>query len=136
MLTLHHNPFSASSQKVRLGLAEKGLTWDGVIVDLASGEQHSTPYRAINARGVVPTLVHDRHVLIESTAILEYLDEVFPDPPLRPTDPVARHGMRALIRRLDDVHHPANGMLHYAILGRAALQAMSAAELQAAASRP
>ncbi|HKU97577.1 MAG TPA: glutathione S-transferase family protein [Vineibacter sp.] len=138
-LRLHHNLFSASSQKVRLALAEKRLAWDSVTVDLQAGEQHTPAYRALNPRGVVPTLVHDGAVLIETAAILEYLDDVFPELALRPADPVERQHMRAWIRRLDDVHHPANGMMHYAILGRPALQAMApdklAAMLQAMPNR-
>lgn len=123
-LRLHHSLFSASSQKVRLALAEKRLAYDSVAVDLQAGEQHWAAYRALNPRGVVPTLVHDGAVLIESAAILEYLDDVFPEPALRPSDPVARQHMHAWVRRLDDVHHPANGMMHYAVLGRADLQAL------------
>lgn len=123
-LRLHHSIFSASSQKVRLALAEKRLAHDSIAVDLQAGEQHSPAYRALNPRGVVPTLIHDGAVLVESAAILEYLDDIFPEPALRPDDPVARQRMRAWVRRLDDVHHPANGMMHYAILGRATLLAM------------
>lgn len=130
-LQLHHSIFSASSQKVRLALAEKGLAHDSVAVDLQAGEQHSPAYRALNPRGVVPTLVHDGAVLMESAAILEYLDDVFPEPALRPTDPVMRQRMRAWVRRLDDVHHPANGMMHCAMPGRAALQALSPDRLEA-----
>ena len=96
-LRLHHSIFSASSQKVRLALAEKGLAYESVPVDLQAGEQHSPAYRALNPRGVVPTLVHDGAVLIESAAILEYLDDVFPEPALRPRDPVARQRMRAWV---------------------------------------
>lgn len=130
-LRLHHSVFSASSQKVRLALAEKRLAHDSVTVDLQAGEQHSPAYRALNPRGVVPTLVHDGAVLVESAAILEYLDDVFPEPALRPSDPVARQRMRAWVRRLDDVHHPANGMMHYAVLGRSALLAMPPERLEA-----
>lgn len=130
-LQLHHSIFSASSQKVRLALAEKGLAHDSVAVDLQAGEQHSPAYRALNPRGVVPTLVHGGAVLVESAAILEYLDDVFPEPALRPTDPVTRQRMRAWVRRLDDVHHPANGMMHYAVLGRATLQALPPDQLEA-----
>lgn len=130
-LRLHHNLFSASSQKVRLALAEKRLEWDSVLVDLQAGGQHAPAYRALNPRGVVPTLVHDDAVLVESAAILEYLDDVFPEPSLRPRDPVQRQRMRAWVRRLDDVHHPANGMLHYALLGRPALLALPPERLEA-----
>lgn len=130
-LRLHHSIFSASSQKVRLALVEKGLVHDSVSVDLQAGEQHTPAYRALNPRGVVPTLIHGDAVLIESAAILEYLDDVFPEPALRPHDAVARQRMRAWVRRLDDVHHPANGMMHYALLGRPALQALSPERLEA-----
>ena len=115
VLRLHHSIFSASSQKVTLALAEKGLAWESVAVDLAGGEQHSQAYRALNPRGVVPTLVHDGAVLIESSTILEYLDDVYPEPPLRPADPVSRQRMRAWVRKIDDVHHPANAMIHYSL---------------------
>ena len=130
-LRLHHSIFSASSQKVRLALVEKGLDHDSVSVDLQAGEQHTPAYRALNPRGVVPTLIHGDAVLIESAAILEYLDDVFPEPALRPHDAVARQRMRAWVRRLDDVHHPANGMMHYALLGRPALQALAPERLKA-----
>ena len=130
-LRLHHSIFSASSQKVRLALVEKGLAHESVAVDLQAGEQHSAAYRALNPRGVVPTLIHGGAVLIESAAILEYLDDVFPEPALRPRYSVARQRMRAWVRRLDDVHHPANGMMHYAILGRPALQALPPERLEA-----
>ncbi len=130
-LRLHHSIFSASSQKVRLALVEKGLAHESVVVDLQAGEQHTPAYRALNPRGVVPTLIHGGAVLIESAAILEYLDDVFPEPALRPREPVARQRMRAWVRRLDDVHHPANGMMHYAILGRPALQALPPERLEA-----
>ncbi|TAJ30367.1 MAG: glutathione S-transferase family protein [Reyranella sp.] len=131
LLRLHHSIFSASSQKVALALAEKGLAHESVPVDLQGGEQHSPAYRALNPRGVVPTLIHDGAVLIESAAILEYLDDIFPERPLRPSDPVIRQQMRAWVRRLDDVHHPANGMLHYAVLGRPALLALAPERLEA-----
>ena len=58
MLELYHDPISASSQKVRLVLAELELDWSDKRVNLLAGEQHSSEYRAINARGEVPTLVH------------------------------------------------------------------------------
>lgn len=130
-MRLHHSIYSASSQKVRLALVEKGLAHESVAVDLQAGEQHTPAYRALNPRGVVPTLIHDGAVLIESAAILEYLDDVFPEPALRPRYSVARQHMRAWVRRLDDVHHPANGMMHYAILGRPALQALPPERLEA-----
>ena len=85
-LELYHNALSTCSQKVRLVLAEKGLDFESHPVDLAGGEQHAPDYVKMNPNHVVPTLVHDGRVLIESSLINEYLDEAFPERPLRPAD--------------------------------------------------
>jgi len=103
MLELHHLPESICSQKVRLALAEKGLDWTGNRVNLAAWEHLSPAYLALNPNGVIPTLVHDGQPVIESTVICEYLDEVFPDPPLSPPDPAGRAAMRAWLRFIDEV---------------------------------
>jgi glutathione S-transferase len=129
-LTLYHNLASASSQKVRLTLAEKHLEFQSVEISLA-GEQHTARYRAINPAGVVPTLAHSGDSLFETAAILEYLDEVFPSPRLSPDDPVLRQQMRAHICRLNEVNHPANGMMHYTILARPSLLKLPPDRLEA-----
>jgi glutathione S-transferase len=69
----------------------------------------------LNPNHVVPTLVHDGHVLIESTLINEYLEDAFPETPMRPADPVARHAMRLWTKQIDDQVHPAAGVLTYAV---------------------
>jgi len=82
-LKLYHSTSSPNSRRVRMFLAEKGLTVSLAPVDLAKGEQHSDTYRAINPRRVVPTLVLDDGTAIgEVPAIMRYLDEAFPDKPL------------------------------------------------------
>ncbi len=129
-LTLYHSLASASSQKVRLTLAEKHLEFKGVEISLG-GEQHSAGYRAVNPAGVVPTLVHNGCSLFETAAILEYLDEVFPSPPLVPRDAVLRQRMRVHICRLNEVNHAANGMMHYTVLARPALLKLPADRLDA-----
>lgn len=86
-LVLHHALKSSASRRVRLFLEEKGLQWEGREVDLSRQEQHSPEYLKVNPQGVVPTLVHDGRPLHESGTICEYLDAVFPDPPLRPEAP-------------------------------------------------
>jgi len=93
-LELYHNHMSTCSQKVRLVLAEKGLEFESHLVDLIAGGQHDPEYVKLNPNHVVPTLVHDGHVLIESSLIDEYLDDAFPDVPMRPKDPVAGHALR------------------------------------------
>jgi len=118
MLELYHNAFSSCSQKVRLVLAEKGLDWKSHVVDLQSGQQHDPEYVKLNPNHVVPTLVHDGRVLIESTLVNEYLDDAFPGVPMRPADPVERHAMRLFVKQIDEKVHPAAGVVTYGIATR------------------
>src|SRR5580693_7403370 len=79
-LKLYHSPSSPNSRRVRIFLAEKGLTVPLVPIDLGKGEQHSEAYRAINPRRVVPTLVlEDGTAIGEVPAIMRHLDEAFPE---------------------------------------------------------
>jgi glutathione S-transferase len=87
---------------VRLCLEEKGLEYESHALDLAKMEQHAPEYLKINPNGVIPTLVHDGRALYESGTICEYLDEVFPQPPLRPADAWGRAEMRNWIRYADE----------------------------------
>jgi glutathione S-transferase len=87
-LKLYHSTSSPNSRRVRIFLAEKGLTVPLVPVDLAKGEQHSDAYHAINARRVVPTLVlEDGTAIGEVLAIWRYLEEAYPTPPLLGSTP-------------------------------------------------
>ena len=87
-LKLYHSVTSPNSRRVRIFLAEKGLTLPLVPVDLAKDEQHSDAYRAINPRRVVPTLVlKDGTAIGEVLAIWRYLEEVYPTPPLLGSTP-------------------------------------------------
>jgi glutathione S-transferase len=87
-LKLYHSTASPNSRRVRMFLAEKGLTVPLVPVDLAKGEQHSDAYRVINARRVVPTLVlEDGTAIGEVLAIWRYLEEAYPTPPLLGSTP-------------------------------------------------
>ncbi|MBW2279755.1 MAG: glutathione S-transferase family protein [Deltaproteobacteria bacterium] len=123
MLELYHHALSTCSQKVRLVLAEKGLDFESRIVDLIAGGQHAPDYVKLNPNHVVPTLVHDGTVLIESSLINEYLDDAFPDPPLRPADPAARHALRLWVKRIDEKVHPSASVLTFAIGARPAVLA-------------
>jgi glutathione S-transferase len=102
-LELYHALQSTCSQKVRIALAEKNLDWVDHRVNLGKNEQLRPEYLRLNPNGVVPTLVHDGNVVIDSSVILEYLDEVFPTPSLTPADPVRRAQMRAWMRFLEEV---------------------------------
>ena len=101
MMILHHAWRSSASRRVRLCLEEKGLEYEGHHVDLEKMEHHSPEYLRINPLGVIPTLIHDGKPLHESGTICEYLDESFPDPPLRPETPYERALMRNWIRHID-----------------------------------
>jgi glutathione S-transferase len=101
MMVLHHGWRSSASRRVRLCLEEKGLAYEGHVVDMANMEHHSPDYLKINPLGVIPTLVHDGKPLHESGTICEYLDESFPHPPLRPTTAYERGEMRNWIRHID-----------------------------------
>ena len=92
MITLYHHGSSVCAAKVRIVLAEKSLPWDGVYVDILRGDQFDPAYMKLNPKAVVPTLVHDGKVIVESSVICEYLDETFPDPPLKPARPGAPRG--------------------------------------------
>jgi glutathione S-transferase len=102
VLELYHFNDSVCAQKVRVVLAEKHLDWVPHHVDLMKLENLDPAYLKLNPNGVVPTLVHDGAVVIESSEIIEYLDEHFPDPPLRPADPGSLERMREWIRLEDD----------------------------------
>jgi glutathione S-transferase len=101
MMILHHGWRSSASRRVRLCLEEKGLSYQSHHVDMAKMEHHSPDYLKINPLGVIPTLIHDGRPLHESGTICEYLDESFPDPPLRPEQPYERAEMRNWIRHID-----------------------------------
>ena len=98
-LTLYHSPASPNSRRVRIFLAEKGLTVPLVAVDLGNGEQHSEAYRKINPRRVVPTLCWRMGTAIgEVPAIMRYLDEEFTDNPLLGATPMDK-GLIAMWER-------------------------------------
>jgi len=103
MLELYHAATSTCSQKVRLVLAEKGLDFVSRPVNLRLNENLAPDYLALNPNGVVPTLVHDGNVVCDSSVICEYLDEVFPDPPLAPRDAVGRAHLRTWLRFVEEV---------------------------------
>jgi glutathione S-transferase len=101
MMILHHGWRSSASRRVRLCLEEKSLVYESYVVDMGKMEHHSPEYLKINPNGVIPTLIHDGRPLHESGTICEYLDETFPDPPLRPDSPYERALMRNWIRHID-----------------------------------
>jgi len=103
LLKLYHANHSTCSQKVRLCLAEKGLEWESQLVNLATNEHLTEAYLKLNPNGVVPTLIHDDAVITDSGVICEYLEEVYPETPMMPEDPVERALVRSWVRYMDEV---------------------------------
>jgi glutathione S-transferase len=117
-LELYHNDMSTCAQKVRTALGEKGLDWTGHHLNLRAGDTQKPDYLKLNPGGVVPTLIDDGTVIIESTVINEYIDDRFPDRPLRPSDPVERARMRLWTKQLDEGVHAATGVISACIAFR------------------
>ncbi|MDF1854069.1 glutathione S-transferase family protein [Pseudooceanicola sp.] len=103
MLELLNNPISTCSQKVRLTLFEKGLEFTDTRIDFRAKEHLTPEYLALNPDGVVPTLLHDGQPVLDSSVIMEYLDEVFPEVPLSPPTPLGRAKMRKWLRFIEEV---------------------------------
>jgi glutathione S-transferase len=118
MIALYHNDMSVCAQKVRMALAEKQLPWESHHLDLRAGDQQKPEYVKLNPNAVVPTLVHNSAVLIESTVICEYLDDAYPELAIRPKDPVARARMRLWTKQLDEGVHAATSTISNGIAFR------------------
>jgi glutathione S-transferase len=113
-LHLYHADMSNCSMRVRMVLKEKNLPWTSHHLDLRKKEAVTPEYFGIHPKGLVPALVHDGVVHIESNEIIEYLDETFPDPPLQPQDNEEREQMREWLRTATVIHVPAVKTLIYA----------------------
>lgn len=114
MLTLYHFWSSTCSRRIRICLAEKRIPWESHHIDIVHKRENTEPwYVAMNPNGVVPTLKHDDKVIIESNLILQYLDEVFPDIPLRPTAPHLIAEMRLWMERFESIIHRNVNIISY-----------------------
>jgi len=101
--TLYNAPQSTCSQRVRFVLNAKQLPFEEVKLDLLAGDQLKPDYLRLNPNGVVPTLDHDGSVVIDSSVIIEYLDEISPEQSFTPRAPVERAHMRSLMRFIDEM---------------------------------
>jgi len=103
---------SSSSYRVRIALNLKGIDYELAPVHLVrnGGEQNKASYREINPLGLVPALVHDGEVLVQSLAICEYLEEAFPERPLLPADKRGRARVRGLVQSIACEIQPMNNL--------------------------
>ena len=110
-MILYGYGLSSASYRVRIALSLKGLSVSAVSKNLPAGEQRLEDFLQINAQGFVPALaLDDGAVLTQSVAIIEYLDEIYPNPPLLPQEPVARARVRALTQEITCDIHPLNNL--------------------------
>ncbi|WP_374574033.1 maleylacetoacetate isomerase [Phenylobacterium sp.] len=106
--TLYSHWRATAPYRLRIGLALKGVDYDYVPVNLAAGDQRQAAYRAVNPQGLTPALDVGGRVLTQSVAILEWLEETRPEPPLLPKDPLDRAVVRAMVGIVACDIHPLN----------------------------
>jgi glutathione S-transferase len=132
MLELYHHGSSVCAAKVRLALAEKGVSVDRYhYVDILKGEQFSDAYRQINPNSVVPSMVHDGRIINESTLICEYADQAFDGPALRPPGAYDRYRVGLWTKAVDEVLHPACSEVTYVSCHRHIILKLPPDELEA-----
>ena len=102
---------NANSGKPLFCLHEKGVPFTCHYIDMGTHEHHAPEFLAINPDGTIPAIVHDGFTMTESTPAMEYIDEVFEGPPLRPADPFRRWQMRVLMRFMDNIVAPSLAMI-------------------------
>lgn len=130
MLTLYKFGNSICTQKVTITLAEKRARYETVHVDLFRNEQYSPAYLAINPKGVVPSLLDDGRVIVESTLICEYLEETIPAPPLAPRDAHGRARMRLWSKAVDEGLFEATRELSFSAMFRDRMRTMTEEQRQ------
>ncbi|RWC89658.1 maleylacetoacetate isomerase [bacterium M00.F.Ca.ET.141.01.1.1] len=110
-IVLHNYYRSSTSYRVRIALEMKGLSYDYVPHHLRHGEHLEAAYLAVNPQGLVPALIcNDGTLLTQSLAIIEFLDETTPEPPLLPKDPLGRARVRMLAQMIACDIHPVNNL--------------------------
>ena len=110
-MILYGYGLSSASYRVRIAMALKNLEYTSIIKNLRSGEHRLSEFLQINVQGFVPALEFDDGVVLtQSVAIIEYLDELYPNPPLLPAQPLARARVRALTQAIACDIHPLNNL--------------------------
>ncbi len=135
-LVLYHFNNSVCSEKIRLVLNEKGIhNWVSKEVDLFKSEQFDPAYLKLNPKAVVPTLVDDGAVLVESTLIAEYVDDKYPEPALKPGSAFERAQMRLYSKACDEGLHQGVAVLSYSAMFMDRLRKLSSEEFDAHLAR-
>lgn len=114
-IELYHAGMSVCSEKVRILLAERDTPFVSHALDLRAGDQQKPEYMKLNPSAVVPTIVHDGNVVIESNIILEYLAEILPGPSLVTSSALGRTRMRLWTKQLDEQLHQLTSVISFAI---------------------
>jgi maleylpyruvate isomerase len=109
-MKLHNYYRSGTSHRVRIALNLKGIAYDYVPVNLLNGEHRGEPYKALNPQGLAPALEVDGHTLTQSPAILEWIEESWPEPPLLPAGRFDRARVRAMAALVACDIHPVNNL--------------------------
>lgn len=109
-LTLHSAWRSSAAYRVRIGLNLKGLAYDIAPVNLVANQHQAPAFAALNPQRLLPALEVDGRTLTQSLAILDWLDETVPAPPLLPADPFDRAQVRAMAQIVASDIHPVNNL--------------------------
>ncbi|MDO7835769.1 maleylacetoacetate isomerase [Sphingobium sp. HBC34] len=120
-MILHGFWRSSASWRVRIAMGMKGISWSDRTYRLRAGEQRSDAYLTLNPQGLVPALEIDGAVLTQSLAICEYLEELYPDPPLLPADPLDRARVRGFAQAIACDIHPIQNLKVLRMLGQRGL---------------
>jgi maleylacetoacetate isomerase len=110
MMKLYDYPRSSAAFRLRIALNLKGISYQSIPVDLTRDVQKGAEYRELNPQGLVPALEEEGQVFVQSLAIIEYLDETHPEPPLLPGHPADRARVRALAQMVACDIHPLNNL--------------------------
>ncbi|TYC84950.1 glutathione S-transferase family protein [Novosphingobium sp. BW1] len=134
-VTLYHWEPNANSGKPMLALMEKGVAFDSHYIDMLNFDQHRPEYLAINPQGTIPAMTHGDKVLVESTAIMEYVNECFEGPDLMPGDARDRWRVRWWMKFMDQWLAPSFSMIGWSVFIGPVVRQRDPAELEAAIER-